>query len=53
MGFVTKDGLGEATEGLVMALRGANAKESIIEIKERLAILTPTLPEGVTIVPLY
>ncbi|MGZ5208195.1 MAG: efflux RND transporter permease subunit, partial [Sulfuricurvum sp.] len=53
MGFVTKDGLGEATEGLVMALRGANAKESIIEIKERLAILAPTLPKGVTIVPFY
>ena len=53
MGFVTKDGLGEATEGLVMALRGANAKESIIEIKERLSILAPTLPQGVTIVPFY
>jgi cobalt-zinc-cadmium resistance protein CzcA len=53
MGFVTKDGLGEATEGLVMALRGANAKESIIEIKERLALLEPTLPQGVTIVPFY
>jgi len=53
MGFVTKDGLGEATEGLVMALRGANAKESIIEIKERLALLEPTLPKGVTIVPFY
>ena len=29
LGFVTKNGLGEATQGLVMALRGANAKESI------------------------
>ena len=53
MGFVTKDGLDETTEGLVMALRGANAKESIIDIKERLALLAPTLPKGVTIVPFY
>ncbi|MDD2782200.1 efflux RND transporter permease subunit [Sulfuricurvum sp.] len=53
MGFVTKDGIGETTEGLVMALRGANAKESIIDIKERLALLEPTLPKGVTIVPFY
>ncbi len=53
MGFVTKDGKEETTQGLVMALRGANAKESIIEIKERLKRLEPTLPEGVHIVPFY
>lgn len=53
LGFVTKDGLGEATEGLVMTLRGANAKETIIDIKERLAKLAPTLPQGVTIIPFY
>lgn len=53
LGFVTKNGLGEATEGLVMALRGANAKESIIDIKERLEALKPTLPKGITVVPFY
>lgn len=53
LGFVTKDGIGEATEGLVMTLRGANAKETIIDIKKRLAILEATLPEGVSIVPFY
>lgn len=53
LGFVTKDGQGEATEGLVMALRGANAKETIIDIKQRLAVLEPTLPKGVRIVPFY
>ena len=36
-----------------MALRGANAKESIIDIKERLKLLAPSLPKGVTIVPFY
>lgn len=53
LGYVTKDGLGEATEGLVMTLRGANAKETIIDIKERLEKLAPTLPKDVTIVPFY
>lgn len=53
LGFVTKDGIGEATEGLVLTLRGANAKEAITDIKGRLAALAPTLPEGVTIVPFY
>ena len=53
MGFVTKNGIGEATEGLVMALRGANAKESIIDIKQRLKLIEPSLPRGVTIVPFY
>lgn len=53
LGFVTKDGIAEATEGLVMTLRGANAKETIIDIKKRLKILEPSLPEGVSIVPFY
>lgn len=53
LGFVTKDGIGEATEGLVMTLRGANAKETIMDVKRRLAILAPTLPEGVSVVPFY
>lgn len=53
LGFVTKDGVGEATEGLVMTLRGANAKETIIDIKKRLIALEPTLPNGVSIVPFY
>lgn len=53
LGFVTKDGIGEATEGLVMTLRGANAKETIIDIKKRLDALEETLPDGVSIVPFY
>jgi cobalt-zinc-cadmium resistance protein CzcA len=53
MGLVTKDGVGEATEGLVLTLKGANAKETIVQIKERLKQLEPQLPEGVSIVPFY
>lgn len=53
MGFVTKDGMGEATEGLVLTLKGANAKETIVQIKDRLEKLQPQLPEGVTVVPFY
>ena len=53
LGYVTKDGIGEATEGLVLTLKGANAKETIAQIKERLKLLEPQLPAGVKIVPFY
>ncbi|MDD5159071.1 MAG: efflux RND transporter permease subunit [Sulfuricurvum sp.] len=53
LGFVTKDGVGEATEGLVLTLKGANAQETISQIKERLDQLKPMLPAGVSIVPFY
>lgn len=53
LGYVTKDGVGEATEGLVLTLKGANAQEMITQIKQRLDALEPQLPEGVTIVPFY
>jgi len=53
LGYVTKNGVGEATEGLVLTLKGANAQETITQIKERLKKLEPLLPEGVTIVPFY
>lgn len=53
LGFVTKDGLGEATEGLVLTLKGANAQETIKQIKDRLEKLEPQLPSGVKIVPFY
>lgn len=53
LGYVTKDGIGEATEGLILTLKGANAQETIAQIKERLEQLKPQLPTGVTIVPFY
>lgn len=53
MGFVTKDGIGETTQGLVLTLKGSNARETIEEIKKRLETLKAQLPSGVEIVPFY
>jgi len=47
-GVVTKDGKGEAVEGLVLGLRGANAQKVVAGVKAKLKELAPTLPEGVT-----
>jgi len=52
-GAVTQSGQGEAVEGLVLGLRGANAQAVVDGVKERLAEIAPTLPEGVSIVPFY
>ncbi len=47
-GVVTKDGKGEAVEGLVLGLRGANAQKVVAGVKAKLLELAPTLPKGVT-----
>lgn len=47
-GTVTKDGKGEAVEGLVLGLRGANAQKVVADVQAKLAELAPTLPHGVT-----
>lgn len=47
-GVVTKDGKGEAVEGLVLGLRGANAQKVVNGVRAKLAELAPTLPKGVT-----
>lgn len=49
LGFVTKDGVGEATEGMVLSLKGANSKETITEIKKKFVELKDQLPQGVTL----
>ncbi|MDD5330970.1 MAG: CusA/CzcA family heavy metal efflux RND transporter [Sulfuricella sp.] len=46
-GTVTKDGRGEAVEGLVLGLRGANARMVVEGVKARLKELAPSLPPGV------
>jgi cobalt-zinc-cadmium resistance protein CzcA len=46
-GTVTKDGKGEAVEGLVLGLRGANASTVVDGVKARLKELAPSLPPGV------
>ncbi|WP_416234629.1 efflux RND transporter permease subunit [Methylophaga sp. OBS4] len=52
-GAVSKDGRGEAVQGLVLGLRGANAKQVIQGIEARLDKLKPSLPEDVTIDVFY
>ncbi len=44
---------GEAVQGLVIGLRGANAAEIIAGVKARLAELEPTLPPGVSVAVFY
>ena len=46
-GTVTKDGKGEAVEGLVLGLRGANAQTVVEGVKARLKEVAPSLPPGV------
>ncbi|SDZ73617.1 cobalt-zinc-cadmium resistance protein CzcA [Thiothrix caldifontis] len=52
-GAVTQNGKGEAVEGLVLSLRGANAGQLTTNIKTKLAEISKTLPPGVTIEPFY
>ncbi|NOU01724.1 MAG: efflux RND transporter permease subunit [Gallionella sp.] len=47
-GVVSKDGKGEAVEGLVLGLRGANAQKVVNGVRAKLEELAPTLPAGVT-----
>lgn len=47
-GTVTKNGEGEAVEGLVLGLRGANAQKVVEAVKVKLQELAPLLPQGVT-----
>ncbi len=52
-GGVSQDGKGEAVEGLVLGLKGANAEKVVRAVKTRLAEIAPTLPKGVTVRPFY
>ncbi|MEW6558640.1 MAG: CusA/CzcA family heavy metal efflux RND transporter [Pseudomonadota bacterium] len=52
-GIVTADGKGEAVEGIVLGLRGANAQQVIHGVKERLTELEPRLPQGMTLRVFY
>ncbi|WQV00334.1 CusA/CzcA family heavy metal efflux RND transporter [Helicobacter pylori] len=53
LGFVTKDGAGETTEGLVLSLKEANTKEIIAQVYQKLEELKPFLPSGVSINVFY
>jgi cobalt-zinc-cadmium resistance protein CzcA len=52
-GAVTRSGKGEAVEGLVLGLRGANAQAVVAGVKAKLKEIAPSLPKDVKIVPFY
>ncbi|MEJ2344393.1 MAG: CusA/CzcA family heavy metal efflux RND transporter [Gammaproteobacteria bacterium] len=52
-GAVTEDGKGEAVEGLVLGLRGANARQVVQGVQDKLKQLQPSLPAGVKISVFY
>jgi len=54
-GALVKDGVTESTGGIVMMLKGGNAKEIVTRIKERVAEINSKqmLPGGLQIVPFY
>lgn len=47
-GAVTANGKDEAVEGLVLGLRGANARTVVDGVRAKLIEIAPTLPKGVT-----
>ena len=52
-GSVTADGAAEAVQGLVIGLRGANAREVVDGVQARLADIQSTLPEGTSVNVFY
>ncbi|MGZ8347933.1 MAG: efflux RND transporter permease subunit, partial [Allosphingosinicella sp.] len=48
-GAVTRDGEGEAVQGLVLGLRGASARDVVDGVRAKLDQLAPTLPKGVEV----
>lgn len=52
-GAVTQDGQGEAVQGLVLGLRGVNARELVIALDARIGSLQKRLPPGMTLRVFY
>ena len=52
-GVVTQDGRGEAVEGLVLGLAGANAQKVVEGVTKKLAEIQPALPKGVELKVFY
>jgi len=52
-GIAELNGEGEVVSGIAMARYGQNALEVIANIKAKIAEVTPGLPNGVSIVPVY
>lgn len=52
-GAVSQDGKGEVVEGLVLSLRGANARKVVEAVERKLEEIKPSLPKGVSINVFY
>jgi len=52
-GAVSRNGDAEAVEGLVLGLRGANAREVVQGVRAKLTELAPALPPGVEVLVFY
>jgi cobalt-zinc-cadmium resistance protein CzcA len=52
-GAVTRNGKGEAVEGIVIALKGSDASKVVREVKDRVAEIQRSLPKGMTINVFY
>lgn len=52
-GAVTRNGKGEAVQGLVIGLKGADASQVVAGVKQRLAEIQPSLPSGMTVDVFY
>jgi cobalt-zinc-cadmium resistance protein CzcA len=52
-GVVTRNGQSEAVEGLVLAMRGANARDVVAQVRNRLNAVAPSLPKGMEIQTFY
>ncbi len=52
-GAATKDGQGEVVVGLAMMLKGENSLRVIERVKAKIAELSKSLPEGISLTPFY
>lgn len=52
-GSASQDGKGEVVVGIVMQLKGANARVTVNAVKDRIDEIEQALPEGVVIEPFY
>ncbi len=52
-GAVSRDGRGETLSGMIVMLKGANGKEVVTSVQERLEEVRRLLPHGATIRPFY
>ncbi len=52
-GAVSRDDEGEVVSGVVMMLRGANSRDVVRGVRERVSEINRSLPEGVRVAPYY